>query len=120
MTIIDEITNLVSILPEQDIKLALQFINTRQFEQLKYLVDSDVIKLQQQSLQYPVNTTEYFIALSTLDNCLQLQQQVNKYLDQLGILDDYSDDDLYELSDEYDDNEYYDHLYYMYNINKTI
>ena len=49
MTIVDEIKSLITILPEQDVKLALHFVDTRQFESLKDLVDSDVIKLEKQA-----------------------------------------------------------------------
>lgn len=116
MTIVDEIKSLITILPEQDVKLALEFVDTRQFESLKYLVDSDVIKLEKQALQYEVDTKEYFVALSTLDNCLQLQQLVNRYLDQLGILETFEEDDIYDLPEEdYNEDEYYDHLWYIYN-----
>lgn len=117
MTIIDEIKNLISILPEQDVQLALHFVDTRQFEHLKELVDSDVMKLQKQAMECEVNSNEYFVALSQLDNCLSLQQQVNKYLDQLGILDDIDNDDIYNLpEDDYNEDEYYDHLWYMYSL----
>ena len=118
MMLIDEITNLISILPEQDVTIAFNFIKNRQFEKLKELVDSDVVKLQHQALNYEINTNEYYVALSNLDNCLQLQQNVNRYLDQLGILYDDIDEDDYDLFDnEYDEDEYYDHLWYMYNVN---
>lgn len=119
MTIIDEIKNLISVLPEQDVQLALNFIETRQFEHLKELVDSDVIKLNKSALQYEHDTPEYFVALSNLDNCLQLQQNVNKYLDQLGIYDDCEDTDDYDLPEtDYDEEEYYDHLWYLYTLDK--
>lgn len=118
MTIIDEIKSLISILPEQDVELAIKFVDTRQFESLKFLVDSDVIKLEKQALQYEVDTDEYFVALSNLDNCLQLQQLITRYLvDQLGIVDIFDEDDKYDLSDtEYDEDDYYDHMWYVYNI----
>lgn len=117
MTIIDEIKSLISILPEQDISLALHFVDTRQFEQLKYLVDSDVIRLQKQASVYEVDSKEYFVALSNLDNCLTLQQHINYYLDQIGMLDEVKEDDFYDLPEEdYDEDEYYNHLYYMYSI----
>lgn len=122
MTIVDEIKSLISILPEQDVNLALQFVDTRQFESLKELVDSDVIKLEKQALQYDVDTNEYFVALSNLDNCLQLQQLITRYLvDQLGIVDVFDEHDKYELPDEdYDEDAYYDHLWYVYNSNTNI
>jgi hypothetical protein len=119
MTIIDEIKNLISVLPENDVPLALKFIENRQFEHLKDLVDSDVIKLNKTALQYEHDTSDYFVALSNLDNCLQLQQNVNKYLDQLGIYDEYIDVDEYDLpEDDYDEDEYYDHLWYLYMLDK--
>lgn len=121
MTIINEIKSLISILPEQDVELALQFVDTRQFESLKELVDSDVIKLERQALQYEIGTDEYFVALSTLDNCLQLQQLVNRYLDQLGILNTIEEDDEYDLPEEdYDEEAYYDHLWYIYSLQNNL
>lgn len=121
MTIVDEIKSLISILPEQDVNLALKFVDTRQFESLKELVDSDVIKLEKQALQYDVDTNEYFVALSTLDNCLQLQQLVNRYLDQLGILETFEEEDIYDLPEEdYDEDDYYDHLWYIYSSQNSL
>lgn len=121
MTIVDEIKSLISILPEQDITLALHFVDTRQFESLKDLVDSDVIKLEKQALQYEVDTDEYFVALSTLDNCLQLQQLVNRYLDQLGILENFDEINEYDLPEEdYNEEDYYDHLWYIYSVQNNL
>lgn len=122
MTIIDEIKSLISILPEQDVELAIKFVDTRQFESLKFLVDSDVIKLEKQALQYEVDTDEYFVALSNLDNCLQLQQLITRYLvDQLGIVDIFDEDDKYDLPEEdYDEEEYYDHLWYIYSLQNNL
>lgn len=121
MTIVDEIKSLISILPEQDITLALHFVDTRQFESLKDLVDSDVIKLEKQALQYEIDTDEYFVALSTLDNCLQLQQLVNRYLDQLGILENFDEINEYDLPEEdYNEEDYYDHLWYIYSLQNNL
>ena len=122
MTIIDEIKSLISILPEQDVELAIKFVDTRQFESLKFLVDSDVIKLEKQALQYEADTDEYFVALSNLDNCLQLQQLITRYLvDQLGIVDIFDEDDKYDLPEEdYDEEEYYDHLWYIYSLQNNL
>lgn len=121
MTTVDEIKSLISILPEQDITFALHFVDARQFESLKDLVDSAVIKLEKQALQYEVDTDEYFVALSTLDNCLQLQQLVNSYLDQLGILENFDEINEYDLpGEDYNEEDYYDHLWYIYSLQNNL
>lgn len=121
MTIIDEIKSLISLLPEQDIMLALHFVDTRQFESLNDLVESDIIKLEKQALQYEVNTNEYFVAISTLDNCLQLQQLIHRYLDQLCIVEVFDENDQYDLPEEdYDEEAYYDHLWYIYSLQNNL
>ena len=44
-TPVKKITNLIQYLPYKDIKIAEKFLKTRQFENLKEIVDSDIYKV---------------------------------------------------------------------------
>lgn len=118
MTSVNEIKNLISILPDKDVEIALQFVEQRNFEELQLLVDSDVIKFEKLVESINPDSDEYFVAISNLDTCIQLKHCVDDYLAQFDIYSekDYDDtiDDFYDMSEE----DYYNHLFYMYSVNK--
>lgn len=114
MTSVNEIKNLISLLPEKDIPIALRFVELRDFESLQELVNSDVIKFEKQIYKFKPNSPEYFVAMSTLDNCVNLKMCVDEYRSQFQF-DDNEDDDFCDLLDDADlENDYYEHLYYIH------
>jgi hypothetical protein len=118
MTSVSEIQNLISILPEKDIEIALQFVKQRNFEELQLLVDSDVTKFEKLVEAIDPDSDEYLVAVSNLDTCIQLKNCVDEYLSQFDVYieedDEFTIDDSYDMSEE----EYYDHLFYMYTVEK--
>lgn len=121
MTSVKEIENLISILPKKDIPIALNFVKNRDFESLQELVNSDVIKFEKHVSKLTPESKEYFVAISTLDNCINLKTCVDEYLAQfqLDALDE-SDDDFCDLLDcNINDDEYYEHMYYTHKIKYT-
>lgn len=117
MTSVSEIKNLISILPEKDVQIALNFVDQRNFEDLKLLVDSDVTKFAKQIDSIDPDSNEYLVAISTLDTCIQLKNCVDEYLSQIDVYieeDDELIDNIYDMSED----DYYDHLFYIYTIER--
>ena len=90
------LTNIVKLLPSlpvKDIKLGEIFLVKRDFESLKALVDSALIKVKR-NLRTETPREDYLkIDLDTLN---MLKAEVDIYVMQLGFIDtssDYTDDD---------------------------
>lgn len=117
MTSVNEIQNLISILPEKDIEIALQFVEQRNFEELQLLVNSDVTKFEKLVESIDPDSNEYLVAVSNLDTCIQLKNCVDEYLSQFDVYieedDDFIIDDTYDMTED----DYYDHLFYIYIVN---
>jgi hypothetical protein len=84
MDTISKIRNLFRFLPQKDIEIANNFLNKRDFLNLKYLVDSDVTKAyntfirlmpEDENGQY---TEEYLLAQTIYDELKDLQALVDK------------------------------------------
>lgn len=86
------LTNIVKLLPSlpvKDIKLGEIFVEKRDFESLKALVDSALIKVKR-NLRTETPREDYLkINLDTLNT---LKAEVDIYVMQLGFIDTASDD----------------------------
>ncbi len=119
MTSINEIKNLISILPDKDQKLSYDFLDNRKFEELKEIVHSDVVKTEKKIKQLDVASEEYVIVDSNLNALLQLEECIDEYREQLSLgYNEVDDPTIYD--DEQDDDEFLDHLYYMYCSHSTL
>ena len=86
------IQKLISSLPERDINLGYKFVQNREFESLKELVDSAIIKVRKGLKKE--NPREEYLKVD-LDLLNDLKVEVDEYCASLGIYDlddDYSDD----------------------------
>lgn len=95
---IDRIKYLLSSLPEKDIHFGHRFLEDRDFESLKDLVDS-AIYIVRKNLKCEEPKEEYVNI--DLGNLSMLKSEVDLYMDQLitvdcSIIDNYEDDDLEE------------------------
>lgn len=93
---VDRMKDLVSSLPERDIKFAEKFINTRDFESLQLLVDSALVRVKN-GLNKENPKEEYLKA--DLEGITKLKSEVDIYCDALGIdkqsseYDDFNDEE---------------------------
>ena len=96
-TPVEKITNLIQYLPYKDIKIAEKFLKTRQFENLKEIVDSDIYKVikdrkKEESIQKYIHID--------LDALYSLQSELSAYLLLLGINNEEDYDNDYLMGEE--------------------
>ena len=86
--------NLIKYLPKGDIVLAQRFIDSRDFESLKELVDSAIIKVRRNLKSN--NPKEEYLSLD-IDVLARLKAEVDVYTEQLQLpyqneIDDYEEE----------------------------
>lgn len=91
---------LLNSLPKSDITLGEQFIQSRDFESLKDLVDSAIFKTRK-NIKSENPKQEYLVDLTELSN---LKAEVDVYLTQLEIPTNEWDDE--EIIEDYYEEEY--------------
>lgn len=82
---VERIQALIGSLPERDIPLGHKFLNERDFDSLKELIDSAIYKVRR-SLKSD-NPKEEYLKVS-LEDLSRLKSEVDMYIVQLGILED--------------------------------
>jgi hypothetical protein len=85
MVTVEKIRGLVHHLPEGDDNLAVRFIDVRDFESLKELVDSAIIRTKKSVIS--INPSEKYAKVD-LDTLRELKASVDEYVDQLDIPSD--------------------------------
>lgn len=84
---IGRIKALMSSLPDKDIPLGYKFLEARDFEQLKELIDSALFKVKRN--QRIENPKEEYMKIS-LEDLSMLKSEVDTYIVQLNIISDNS------------------------------
>lgn len=85
MVTVEKIRGLVHHLPEGDDNLAVRFIDVRDFESLKELVGSAIIRTKRNVIS--INPSEKYTKVD-LDTLRELKASVDEYVDQLDIPSD--------------------------------
>lgn len=85
MVTVEKIRGLIHHLPEGDDNLAVTFIDVRDFESLKELVDSAIIRTKRSVTS--INPSEKYAKVD-LDTLRELKASVDEYVDQLDIPSD--------------------------------
>lgn len=93
---VERIRNLTKFLPKDDISLANNFINSRDFESLQEIVDSAIIKVKRNLSSN--NPKEKYINLD-IDELTRLKAEVDVYVEQLQL--PYQEDEFEEYEEEY-------------------
>lgn len=95
---VNKMKELVSNLPAKDISLAEKFIQARDFESLKELVDSAIIKIKKSQ---DIQVTEEQYDDINLTPLYELKSEVDSYLLLLGVPEDevYEERDYGDFSD---------------------
>lgn len=78
--LLDKIKELIPSLPNRDIQLGYDFLNKRDFESLKDLVDSAIYKVEK---NIKSNTPKEEYTKVNLDELIELKLEVSVYLNQL-------------------------------------
>lgn len=78
--LLDKIKELIPSLPNRDIQLGYDFLNKRDFESLKDLVDSAIYKVEK-NIKRDTSKEEY--TKVNLDELIELKLEVSVYLNQL-------------------------------------
>ena len=99
---VERIQALIGSLPERDIPLGHKFLNERDFDSLKELIDSAIYKVRR-SLKRD-NPKEEYLKVN-LEDLSRLKSEVDMYIVQLGI----SEDDIY--NEGFDDCEIKEEFY---------
>ena len=87
---LDKIRRLSKSLPERDIKFAEKYIESREFDKLLEIVESDIYMVQQnKSLEHP---KEKFANIN-LEELLRLRVAVDEYMSFLEIPDNSDNND---------------------------
>lgn len=94
---VERIKNLIKFLPKDDISLANNFINSRDFESLQEIVDSAIIKVKRNLSSN--NPKEKYINLD-IDELTKLKAEVDVYVEQLQ-LPYYQEDEFEDYEEEY-------------------
>lgn len=99
---VDRIRALISSLPERDIPLGYKFLDERDFDSLKELVDSAMYKVKKS--QRSENPKEIYAKIS-LEDLSRLKSEVDTYIVQI---ESPSEEDFYsEIEYELEEEEYY-------------
>lgn len=95
---IERIKSLIPTLPEKDISLGYKFLECRDFEQLKELVDSAIYKVRRN--QKSENPKEKYANIS-IEDLSKLKSEVDIYISYIDISsNDICDDVEYEIDEE--------------------
>lgn len=78
--LLDKIKELIPSLPSRDIQLGYDFLNKRDFESLKDLIDSAIYKVEK-NMKSDTPKEEY--TKVNLDELIELKLEVSVYLNQL-------------------------------------
>jgi hypothetical protein len=78
--LLDKIKELIPSLPNRDIQLGYDFLNKRDFESLKDLIDSAIYKVEK---NIKSNTPKEEYTKVNLDELIELKLEVSVYLNQL-------------------------------------
>ncbi len=97
------IEGLIPSLPERDIVLGHKFLKTRDFESLKMLVDSAIIKVKKGLMKE--NPKEEYLKVN-MERLQTLKAEVDTYYSMLE-LPEQEEDDIYEEFNEEFNEEYY-------------
>lgn len=100
---VDRMRSLSSYLPDGDVSLANEFINSRDFESLRDLVESAIIKVKRYRSKValeniPIRKEYLNVDLVELNN---LKAEIDVYLAQLDIVNINND-----IEEDYDNEEY--------------
>lgn len=104
-----KIKQLIENLPEKDINLGHKFLEKRDFDSLKELVDSAIYKVKKSRNKHDINSIEKYINID-LDELNSLKAEVDNYVAQLHIMDEPDNFDIIEnceLIDELNMEDYY-------------
>lgn len=104
-----KIKQLIENLPEKDINLGHKFLEKRDFDSLKELVDSAIYKVKKSRSKHDINNIEKYINID-LDELNSLKAEVDSYVAQLHIMDEPDNFDIIEnceLIDELNMEDYY-------------
>lgn len=96
-TPVDIIKVMISSLPEKDIPLGHKFLDIRDFDSLKELVDSAIYKVKKS--QRSENPKEKYANIN-LEDLSRLKSEVDNYIELLGDSDDSYSELEYELDEE--------------------
>ena len=96
---VDRIRTLISSLPEKDVPLGHKFLDKRDFDSLKELVDSAMYKVKKS--QRSENPKEIYAKIS-LEDLSRLKSEVDMYIIQIEPLseEDFYSEIEYELEEE--------------------
>lgn len=90
-----KIKQLIENLPEKDINLGHKFLEKRDFDSLKELVDSAIYKVKKSRSKHDINNIEKYINID-LDELNSLKAEVDNYVAQLHIMDEPDNFDIIE------------------------
>ena len=108
MNLLDKIKKGINKLPKVDQSVANGYISVRDFESLKEVVDSSIIKINKNLAKD--NPKQEYLDIDTVELNV-LQGNINDYIDQLdipnaGYIDDDDDDEsIYDDKDDYIEDE---------------
>lgn len=95
---IDRIRALIGVLPTKDITLGYKFLDSRDFESLKELVDSAIYKVRKNLKKD--NPREDYLNIS-LEDLSRLKSEVDTYIVQIELpIEDDNDYNEYEVEEE--------------------
>lgn len=95
---IDRIRSLIGVLPTKDIALGYKFLDSRDFESLKELVDSAIYKVRKNLKKD--NPREDYLNIS-LEDLSRLKSEVDTYIVQIELpIEDNNDYNEYEVEEE--------------------
>ena len=90
---LNKIKRLSKSLPEKDVKFAEKYIESREFDKLLEIVDSDIYLVQQnESLEHP---KEKFVNID-LEELFDLRNAVDEYMSFLEVPDNSDNDWMYD------------------------
>ena len=90
-TPVERMKVLMNALPEKDISLGYKFLNSRDFDSLKELVDSAIYKVKR-NLFRSMNPKEEYLKIN-LEDLNRLKSEVDTYVVQLELSEYNSDND---------------------------
>lgn len=85
--LLKKIHELISILPEKDSRLAIKYLDKRDFQSVLEIVESDLYKAEKDKLE--VNPDDYIIGLT------ELRSELLTYMSYLDVPDNSDDYDYY-------------------------
>lgn len=85
--LLKKIHELISILPEKDSRLAIKYLDKRDFQSVLEIVESDLYKAEKDKLE--INPDDYIIGLT------ELRSELLTYMSYLDVPDNSDDYDYY-------------------------